>query len=119
MAIDGAMAIGPKQYNWDKKLRIQLTVGELPVVAAVFFGLLASCQFQNHGPENNKGLEFEHQGDKVFCKLFGPGQVIAVPVLMPDVFQVCSLFTRQFRKGHPWIASVSDLMNMLSKTVAR
>ena len=119
MAIDGALATGPKQYDWNKKIRIQLTVAELPVVCAVFMGLLERCQFQNHGQDNNKGFEFEHQGDKVFCKLFGPGQVIAVPVSMPDVFQVSSLFTRQFRKGHPWISSVSDIMNLLSKTVAR
>ena len=39
-------------------------------VAATALGLLAHCTGKNHGPENDKGLEIQHQGDKRFVRMF-------------------------------------------------
>lgn len=105
VALDAAASSGPRQYNWGNKVRIQLTRGELPVVAAVLIGALPSCEFKSHGPNKDKGFSIERQaGGKVFIKVMAANEgVKAVPVMASDIFYVTSLFLRQIQKSHPWL----------------
>ncbi len=105
IALDAATATGPKQYNWGKKVRLQLTRSELPIVTAVLLGVMKRCEFKNHGQDNSKGFSMERQdGGKVFIKVFAKDEgVKAVPVEAPDVFFVTSLFLRQLQANTPWM----------------
>lgn len=109
VALDGAVSTAPRQYNWQNKVRIQMTKAELPVVAAVLMGVIPSCEFSSHGQENNKGFSMERQGGgKVFVKVFEKGQPLrTVPIMAPDVFYVTSLVFRQLQKANPWLDNTS------------
>lgn len=111
IALDAAASVGPKTYDWKKKVRIQMTRAELPVVAAVLLGKRKSCEFKSHGQDNSKGFSMERQdGGKVFVKVFEKGQgVKAVPIEAPDVFYVASIFLLQIRRSAPWLDATSTI----------
>lgn len=119
IALDAATSTGPRQYDWNNKLRLQMTRAELPVVTAVLIGAMRSCEFKNHGQDNSKGFSMERQdGGKVFIKVFGKDQPVrAIPVMPADVFYVASLFMRQLLKGSPWLDATA-LMSMIRATQA-
>lgn len=105
IALDAASSTGPRAYDWNGKIRLQLTRAELPVVAAVLLGVMTKCEFKNHGQDNSKGFSIERQeGGKVFIKVMAKDQgVKAVPVGPADVFYIASLVMRQLRKANPWL----------------
>ncbi len=104
ISVDAAVASGVREYDWPGKIRVQLTQGELPVVTAVLLGFRPSCEFRSHGPNKDKGFSIEHQGSKVFVRVFATGEPMrAVPMELPDVYQVSSLFLRQLRQQSPWL----------------
>lgn len=111
VSLDAATSSGVRQYDWGKKVRIQLTRGELPVVAAVLLGVIQNCEFKNHGQDNSKGFSIERQpGGKLFVKVFAKGEPLrAVPVMAPDAFYVTSLVMRQLQKANPWLDSTALL----------
>lgn len=117
IALDAATSTGPRQYDWNNKLRLQMTRAELPVVTAVLIGAMQRCEFKNHGQDNSKGFSMERQdGGKVFIKVFGKDQPVrAIPVMPADVFYVASLFMRQLLKGSPWLDATA-LMSMIRAT---
>jgi len=117
IALDAATSTGPRQYDWNNKLRLQMTRAELPVVTAVLIGAMQRCEFKNHGQDNSKGFSMERQdGGKVFIKVFGKDQPIrAIPVMPADVFYVASLFMRQLLKASPWLDATA-LMSMIRAT---
>ena len=118
VAIDAATSIGERRYNWQEKVRLQVTQQELPVVTAVLCGILPACEFGQHGPEKNKGFSFERQdGGKIFVRVFAKDQgVKAVPMEAPDVFRVASLFVRQIRLNQPWL-DATGVLGMLRTTL--
>jgi len=116
VAIDAAMATGPRQYDWGKKIRIQLTRQELPATLAVMLGFNRSVEFKNHGTENNKGFSFEDQGDKVFGKVFSPDGVRALPITPEDKFYIAMIMARQLAKNYQG-NSVTDIINILRSTM--
>jgi len=103
VAIDAAKASGTRQYDWKSKIRVQLTVQELPIVTALFLGYVKSCEFLNHGPDKNKGFAFERQQGKIYCKLFSKGVIYGVPILPADVYYVGTLLLGQLQKQSPWL----------------
>ena len=106
ICMDAADANGPKQYNWQNKLRVQLTRDELLQVTAVLFGFLPRCDGKNHGEDNSKGFTLEDQGDKLFLRVFAKGHgVKAVPIFPEDAFYVAGLFLGQLMKNMPWLSS--------------
>jgi len=103
IAIDAAKSCGTRKYDWKSKIRVQLTVQELPVVTALFLGYVQNCEFLNHGPDKNKGFAFERQQGKIYCKLFSKGTVYGVPILPADVYYVGTLLLGQLQKQSPWL----------------
>lgn len=105
VALDAAPALGEREYDWkNRKIRIQMTRLELPQVLAVLIGASQQCEFKNHGPENNKGFSIENQGDKFFVRVFGPGEVRAVPMPFELAYAVTELVVRQMQMGTPWLS---------------
>ncbi len=106
VCIDAALNNGNGGYNWNRKIRIQLTSSELPAVAAVFLGFLPRCEFTNHGEQSDKGFSIERQEHGFFTRVFAKGEKVrAVPVTPHDAFYVCSLVIRQIVKGQPWLTA--------------
>ena len=119
LRLEVARATGPREYDWTRKLTLQLTRDELPVVAATVLGLLPRCLFKNHGPDNNKGLEIEHQGSHLFIRLFQKDHgVFAVPVGAADSFHLGALCLRPLRQAAPWLSD-QGVLTMLKLTVQR
>lgn len=73
---------GTKEYAWKtKKIKIQITKTELPIVIGVLLGFLPACEFSNHGDEN-KNFSIENQDSNVFIRVGNPAkkQFNACPV---------------------------------------
>jgi len=104
VALDGANSVGERKYDWGSKVRIQFTTRELPVVAAVFLGIMPECSFQNHGPANDKGFSIAWQPDRqaFFVKVWqGKGNLRAVPMPREDAFYVAQIVIRAIQQGSP------------------
>lgn len=115
--IDAAKADAPRKYNWANKLIVQVTAQEMPVVCAVMVGLLARCEYRNHGPENDKGFSIERQQQNYFVRLWARGQNFAVPMTADDGFYVATLLVRQVQKQHASLKTATDVLNMLRQVV--
>lgn len=113
IAVDGAMSVAPRKFDWSKKLRIQITRADLPTVAAVFFGLLPKVELSNYGADNTKRLSVENQGKNYFLNMTAKGySQIAVPISASDVFEIRSLFLRQLLANRPEIGVEGILANL-------
>lgn len=117
IALDAASINGPKSYDWKNKIRIQMTKGELPVVASVLLGVRQECEFKNHGQNNDKGFSMKRQeGGKIFVSVFAKGQQVkAVPVFQPDVMWVAALVLTQVQKNCPGIDTLG-VITLLKST---
>lgn len=114
VAIDAANAIGERKYDWPNKTRIQMTEAELPVVMAVFLGMVRSAEYKNHGPQKDKGFSIEDQQQKLFLKVFSPDGVKAVPIIPEDAFRVSALMLEQAKKNNPDLSG-TDIIAMLGR----
>ena len=119
LRIEAARATAPRKYDWRQKLSLQLTREELPVIAATVLGLLPRCAYNNHGPNQDKGLEIVHQGTHLFVRVFQKDRgVVAVPVTAADSYALGALCLRQLRKTAPWLSD-QGVMTLLKLTVQR
>ena len=119
LRIEAARATAPREYDWRQKLALQLTREELPVIAATVLGLLPRCEYKNHGPNQDKGLEIVHQGTHLFVRLFQKERgVLAVPVTAVDRYALGALCLRQLRKTSPWLSD-RGVLTLLKLTVQR
>lgn len=114
IAIDAAKSIGNRKYGWNDKIRLQLTVNELPEFAAVLFRYQSKCKFESHGQNNDKGIEIQWQdkSSPMFIKVFATGHMVPVPVTRPDIFKMQALVVRVLRKEYRGLDGTS-LMRML------
>lgn len=112
IAIDGTKGAN-KQFNWKEKVRMQITRGDLPSVAAVFFGLVLECELSNYGADNTKRLTLKNQGKNFFLNMSAKGSAqIAVPIMASDVFEIRALFLRQLLANSPEIGVDGVLANL-------
>jgi len=113
IAIDGAMSVGNRQYNWGKKLRIQITRSDLINVAAVMFGLIEKVELSNYGADNTKRLMIANQGKNYFLNMSAKDyNQIAVPITASDVYEIRGLFLAQLMKNRPEIGVEGILANL-------
>ena len=104
VALDAAIAVDERKYNWSAKARIQFTARELPVVAAVLLGISTECSFSNHGPANDKGFSIAWQAERqsFFVKVWqGKRNLRAVPMPREDAFYAAQLVIRAIQQGSP------------------
>ncbi|MEC9412589.1 MAG: hypothetical protein VX829_07920 [Pseudomonadota bacterium] len=113
IAIDGAVSVAPRKYDWNKKLRIQITRSDLPNVAAVMFGLLKKVELSNYGADNTKRLMIENQGKNYFLNMSAKDyNQIAVPISASDIFEIRGLILAQLMKNRPEIGVEGVLANL-------
>ncbi len=119
LRVEAALAVAPRTYDWERKLALQLTREELPLVTATLLGLRSHCECKNHGPDHDKGLEIVHQGTRLFVRVFQKDQgVRAVPVGPADSYYLAALGLRQLRQAAPWLTD-QGVLAALKLTVQR
>ena len=111
--IDAAKSIGERKYDWNNKLVFQNTVAELPQCLSVLLGVTKKVELKNHGPEKNKTLSIEFQGDKVFWKMQGKDHFHTIPITPADTFRLTSLYIRQIQANNPWLRTATDVIMMI------
>jgi hypothetical protein len=86
-----------RTYDWANKVTVMAMAGELKRIAATLMGYRGSETFEakHHGPNKDKGFSIQHQGDKVFFRIFAKGRNHAVPVPVEEVFDWAILCQRQ------------------------
>lgn len=124
LAVEGADALGPRQYDWENKTRLQLTPNELPIALCVFLGLLPECEFHSHGSAKNKSLALRRQRDKpdqlVFVRVCEGGRKTkAVPVSNADCYHIEALMMCQLRAQHPFLDGTMLMAMLRSIAVPR
>lgn len=117
VAIDAAPSAGIRKYDWNKKIRLQLTQEELPRFFAVVTGMAPFCKLSNHGPGNNKALEIHDQGGSLFVQTYAPGQNVAVKITPSDAFYVAQIIMRQMLRNAQWLDS-TGVLNLVRMVVA-
>lgn len=106
-----------RDYNWQKKILLQLTASEMPIVIAVLMGLLPSCEFKNHGTEN-KWFSIENQGKNYYMKMGATSAVMNVaPISLVDALQFGAITLVSYIKNYPGLTSDAALttIRMMAK----
>lgn len=86
-----------KQAMWDRKVSIQPTFQELPLLAALFLGYHTNLKLQRPG----KWMEVEDQKMSVFIKGGDNNGVFALPVMPGDRVWVSALLLQEYSKNFP------------------
>lgn len=85
---------GP-DVDWSKKIIVQLSDQELPVLCALFMGYIQTLHFKRPG----KGIEIMRQKGGIYIKASaGYGALFALPTGIGDSFKLCALFLGQLKK---------------------
>jgi len=117
LSIDGATSSGKRTFDWSKKVSLQVTQAELPIVAAVLFGYIKSCEFKSHGPAKNKGFKIEvqsntHEKYLFFNLMEAKKPMVSVPVSAEDAFYIRNLLVEQLLHNSPQLDSYSIIENL-------
>lgn len=90
--------VAPRQGEnviWARKITIQLSDTELPIMAAVCLGYLPKAHFKRSG----KGIVIDRQPNKLYVSATqGSGNAFALPIPIGQTFQVSSLILSQLLK---------------------
>ena len=93
--------VAPRQgesIQWNRKITVQLSDTELPLLAAVCLGYLPKVSFKRP----TKGISVERQANKLFISATqGSGAAFALPVPIAQTFQVGVLVLAQLKKQSP------------------
>jgi len=93
------LEVAPRQEGtmlWDQKIILQMSVQELPVLAATLLGYRQSCEFKRQ----TKGIQIERQQASLFVKA-SEGKILALPIVPGDVFRFSSIVLNQLMKSSP------------------
>lgn len=90
--------VAPRQAAkiiWNRKITLQLSETELPLLAAVCLGYLPKVDFKRA----NKGIVVERQPNKLFIfATRGSGNAFALPLSIGQTFQIGALALTQLKK---------------------
>lgn len=89
-------------YEWIGKRSVMLTQGELPLVLAVFLGILPKVDIVGHGKKQEKWMTIEDQQHQIYVKTTYRGESPrGVPVPSTTVSPIIAMLFRQFSANHP------------------
>lgn len=83
-----------RQTDWSRKVQLQVSSTELPILAAVLLGYLPKCQFQRPG----KGIYIERQPGKLFVRGSQNAANYALPLTIGNTFHFSALVLQQLQK---------------------
>lgn len=96
--IEGALALGAgrREFDWQNKIIVQLTVQEAYTALALFENLIPSVKFDGHGRAHDKSLHIDSQDSHYFVRVIQRGRAaVALPVRPVDTIQIVALLYRQ------------------------
>lgn len=91
------LEIAPRQGGdvvWSRKINVELSNTELPLVCAVGLGLLPALRIERPG----KAIDIQRQENKLYVRGFGSDQTLALPITMGDTFRLTALLLMQLQK---------------------
>ncbi len=103
LTIEGAKQIGPRSYDWERRLSFQLTQLELPQFTAVMFGALTTGQVWgvgNHGRMRDKFLRAKEQDSSIFLKLSQGTVTLPVRVGQEHRYPIIALALEALKHNH-------------------
>lgn len=120
--IEGAQALGGgggrREFDWQNKIIVQLTVQEAYMALALFENLIPSVRFDGHGRAHDKSLHIDFQDSHYFVRVIQRGRAaVAVPVRAVDSLQMVSLLYRQLLRNEPHLR-IDDLRVMVDRMAA-
>jgi len=109
-----------KQYAWNAKLLMNLSLEELQQLVALVHGFISHVRFANHGAESDRTLEITAQGNQLFARMSTKeqGSLIAVPIPAPWVGSIGLLALKVLKASFPGL-SANELLVSLRATVGR
>lgn len=72
-------------YDWEKKVSIQITKTELPVVIGTLLGFYRECEYKNHGDDTDKWFSLCNQGKNFFFRVGLTKGKMLMPTPVPFV----------------------------------
>jgi hypothetical protein len=93
---------GKADIDWDSKIIVQFSEGELLMVLAVLTGHLDRFEASGHGKYHEKWCKVERQPGKVYVSVGAKGITpCGVPITPTDLFPVIRLVTKQLLAASP------------------
>jgi hypothetical protein len=115
--IEGALAVGAgrREFDWQNKIIVQLTVQEAYMALALFENLIPSVKFDGHGRTHDKSLQIEFQDSHYFVRVIQRGRAaVALPVRPVDTIQVVALLYRQLLANEPHL-QIGDVRALVTR----
>lgn len=124
--IEGALALGGgggrKEFDWQNKIIVQLTVQEAYLALALFENLIPSVKFDGHGRAHDKSLHIDFQDSHYFVRVIQRGRAaVALPVRAVDAIQIVTLLYKQLLRNdqHLGIEDIRALVSRMASMSSR
>ncbi len=117
--VEGALALGGagarREFDWQNKIIVQLTVQEAYLVLALFENLIPSVKLDGHGRAHDKSLHVDFQDSHYFVKVIQRGRAaVALPVRAVDAIQIVALLYRQMLANEPHL-QIADIRALVAR----
>lgn len=116
--IEGALALGGgarREFDWQNKIIVQLTVQEAYLALALFENLIPSVKFDGHGRTHDKSLHIDFQDSHYFVRVIQRGRAaVALPVRAVDAIPIVSLLYKQLLANEPHLR-IEDIRAMVGR----
>lgn len=120
--IEGALALGGggarREFDWQNKIIVQLTVQEAYLALALFENLIPNVKFDGHGRAHDKSLHIDFQDSHYFVRVIQRGRAaVALPVRAVDTIQIVALLYRQLLANAPHL-QIADIRALIARMAA-
>lgn len=120
--IEGALALGGggvrREFDWQNKIIVQLTVQEAYLALALFENLIPGVKFDGHGRTHDKSVHIDFQDSHYFVRVIQRGRpAVAIPVRAVDAIQIVSLLYKQLLKNEAHLG-IEDVRIMVGRMAA-
>lgn len=117
--VEGALALGGggarREFDWQNKIIVQLTVQEAYQSLALFENLIPSVKFDGHGRTHDKSLHIDFQDSHYFVRVIQRGRAaVALPVRAVDAIPIVSLLYKQLLANDPHLR-IEDVRSMVGR----
>lgn len=115
--IEGALALGAgrREFDWQNKIIVQLTVQEAYMALALFENLIPSVKFDGHGRAHDKSLHIDFQDSHYFVRVIQRGRAaVALPVRAVDAIQIVALLYKQLLRNEAHLR-IEDIRALVAR----
>jgi hypothetical protein len=115
--IEGALALGGgrREFDWQNKIIVQLTVQEAYMALALFENLIPSVKFDGHGRAHDKSFHIDFQDSHYFVRVIQRGRAaVALPVRAVDAIQIVALLYKQLLRNEAHLR-IEDIRALVAR----